>query len=228
MLSPGRLHILPLQTDQDIIQSLREDLREGSSCQEDPTTEQGPLGLWILKYFSQALLFLQEVLQAVLTQADSSSFAGGGTTGLSCQASLSPASSLASNRAHPPGLFPAVCTLQAVTPRGWERTRCQAGLGWAEEQQPGCTGRMTPRFHPPTSLPTVQNPGQPGSAQQLSSAYLQTTEERRREAAVGGCALVCWKKLSSQNQEERAGKNRVGGAVWGLQPSGPPRRGAPG
>lgn len=96
--------------------------------------------------------------------------------------------------------------------------------GWAglksssqDEQQPGCTGRMTPRFHPPTSLPTVQNPGQPGSAQQLSSARLQTTEERRREAAVGGCALVCWKKLSfSQNQEERAGKNRVGGAVWGL------------
>lgn len=76
---------------------------------------------------------------------------------------------------------------------------------------------MTPRFHPPTSLPTVQNPGQPGSAQQLSSARLQTTEERRREAVVGGCALVSWKKLSfSQNQEERAGKNRVGGAVWGL------------
>lgn len=96
-----------------------------------------------------------------------------------------------------------------------------AGLGWAEEQQPGCTGRMTPRFRPPTSLLTVQNPGQPGSAQQLSSARLQTTEERRREAAVGGCALVCWKKLSfSQNQEERAGKNRVGGAVWGLQPWG--------
>jgi hypothetical protein len=57
-------------------------------------------------------------------------------------------------------------------------------------------------------------PRQPGSAQHLSSARLQTTEERRREAAVGGCAQACWKKLSfSQNQEERAGKNRVGGAV---------------
>lgn len=32
---------------------------------------------------------------------------------------------------------------------------------------------------------------------------------------------MCWKKLSfSQNQEEREGKNRVGGAVWGLQPWG--------
>lgn len=105
MLSPGRLHILPLQTDQDIIQSLREELEEGSSRQEDPITEQGPLGLWLLKYFSQALLSLQEVLQAVRAHADSSSFARVGTTGLSCQATLSPASSLASNGAHPPVLF---------------------------------------------------------------------------------------------------------------------------
>lgn len=130
-----------------------------------------------------------------------------------CQASLSPAS------------CPFHCSVHITgckAPRlGEDQVPGSAGLGQAEEQQPGCTGRMTLRFHPPTSLPTVQNPGQPGSAQQLSSARLQTTEERRREAAVGGCALVCWKKLSfSQNQEEREGKNRVGGAVWGLQPWG--------
>lgn len=50
--------------------------------------------LWLFKCFSQALLSLQEFLQAVLDHADPSSFAGGGTTGLSCQASLSPASSM--------------------------------------------------------------------------------------------------------------------------------------
>lgn len=111
------------------MQSLTEELREGSRFQEDTITGQGPLALCLFKYFSQALLSLQAVLQAVLAHADPSSFAGGETIGLSCQTSLRPASSLASSGAHPPVLFPVVCTLQAATPRGWVRTRCQAGLG---------------------------------------------------------------------------------------------------
>lgn len=59
------------------MQNLMEKLREGSSLQEDTITEQGPLVLCFFKYFSQALLSLQEVLQAVLAHADPSSFAGG-------------------------------------------------------------------------------------------------------------------------------------------------------
>lgn len=81
---------------------------------------------------------------------------------------------------------------------------------------------MTPRFRPPTSLPTVQNPGQPGSAQQLSSASLQTAEEGRREAAVGRrvCTSVLEEAVLLTEPGRESRQNRVGGAVWGLQPWG--------
>lgn len=72
----------------------------------DRTTAGGLLALSPPQMLSQALFSFQEGLQAAPAHADPSSLAGQGTTGLSCQAPLSPASSLASNGAHPPVLFP--------------------------------------------------------------------------------------------------------------------------
>lgn len=57
--------------------------------------------------------------------------------------------------------------------------------------------------HKPSSRPTVQSPGQPGST---SSSLLLSADHGRE--AEGSCGWrVCWKKLPfAQNQEEKAGK----------------------
>lgn len=95
-----------LCTDRSGHQAVSQQPRIDSSPSEDRTTEQGLLVLAPPQMLSQALFSFQEGLQAAPAHADPSSLAGQGTIGLSCQASLSPASSLASNGAHPPVPFP--------------------------------------------------------------------------------------------------------------------------
>lgn len=77
---------------------------------------------------------------------------------------------------------------------------------------------MTPRFHPPTSLRTVQSPGQPGERPAALFCSLQTTEERRREAAVGGCARrSCPSHRTRKRKQAKTGWAGLRGA---LQPRG--------